>query len=80
MPMLSEVSPKNNLRPILESQLALFPRLSSTIFATILLSQVFIDNCSIHKGSEVERLIKKAGAILIHLPPCSPDFSPIENV
>ena len=40
---------------------------------------VIMDNCSIHKGEEVERLIKEAGAILIYLPPYSPDFSPIEN-
>ena len=40
---------------------------------------VIMDNCSIHKGSEVERLIKEAGATLIYLPPYSPDFSPIEN-
>jgi transposase len=40
---------------------------------------VIMDNCSIHKGTEVERLIKEAGATLIYLPPYSPDFSPIEN-
>jgi transposase len=40
---------------------------------------VIMDNCSIHKGAEVERLIKEAGATLIYLPPYSPDFSPIEN-
>jgi transposase len=40
---------------------------------------VIMDNCSIHKGSEVERLIREAGATLVYLPPYSPDFSPIEN-
>jgi transposase len=40
---------------------------------------VLMDNCSIHKGPEVERLIKAAGATLIYLPTYSPDFSPIEN-
>lgn len=40
---------------------------------------VLMDNCSIHKGPEVERLIQAAGAKLIYLPPYSPDFSPIEN-
>jgi transposase len=40
---------------------------------------VIMDNCSIHKGSEVERLLKEAGVMLIYLPPYSPDFSPIEN-
>lgn len=40
---------------------------------------VVMDNCSIHKGEEIEALIAKAGAKLIYLPPYSPDFSPIEN-
>lgn len=40
---------------------------------------VVMDNCSIHKGKEIENLITKAGAKLIYLPPYSPDFSPIEN-
>lgn len=38
-----------------------------------------MDNCSIHKGKEIEALIQRAGARLIYLPPYSPDFSPIEN-
>ena len=40
---------------------------------------VLMDNCSIHKGAEIEALITGAGARLIYLPPYSPDFSPIEN-
>ena len=40
---------------------------------------VLMDNCSIHKGKEIEALITKAGAKLIYFPPYSPDFSPIEN-
>lgn len=40
---------------------------------------VVMDNCSIHKGKEIEALIQAAGAKLIYLPPYSPDFSPIEN-
>lgn len=40
---------------------------------------VLMDNCSIHKGKEIEALITAAGAKLIDLPPYSPDFSPIEN-
>ena len=40
---------------------------------------VIMDNCSIHKGTQIEKLIESAGAKLIYLPPYSPDFSPIEN-
>ena len=40
---------------------------------------VVMDNCSIHKGKEIETLIEATGAKLIYLPPYSPDFSPIEN-
>lgn len=36
---------------------------------------VVMDNCSIHKGQEIEALIEAAGAKLIYLPPYSPDFS-----
>ncbi|MEH2005416.1 IS630 family transposase [Nostoc sp.] len=42
-------------------------------------ASVVMDNCSIHKGQEIEALIEAAGAKLIYLPPYSPDFSPIEN-
>jgi len=40
---------------------------------------VVMDNCSIHKGKQIESLINQAGARLIYLPPYSPEFSPIEN-
>lgn len=40
---------------------------------------VVMDNSSIHKGKEVAQAIEKAGAILLYLPPYSPDFNPIEN-
>ncbi|OLP15382.1 transposase [Leptolyngbya sp. 'hensonii'] len=40
---------------------------------------VILDNCSIHLGEDVRKLIEDAGAKLIFLPPYSPDFSPIEN-
>ena len=33
------------------------------------------DNSTIHKGKEIEKAIKKAGARLIYLPPYSPDFN-----
>ena len=38
-----------------------------------------MDNLSSHKGPNVRALIEKAGAILLYLPPYSPDFNPIEN-
>jgi transposase len=40
---------------------------------------VILDNCSIHKGAAVVKLIQQAGATVIFLPPYSPEFSPIEN-
>lgn len=40
---------------------------------------VILDNCSIHKGSDIAALIRLAGADVIFLPPYSPEFSPIEN-
>ena len=40
---------------------------------------VVMDNCSIHKGEVIGKMIQDAGATLIYLSPYSPDFSPIEN-
>lgn len=40
---------------------------------------VVMDNLSSHKGPRVQELIEAAGAILMFLPPYSPDFNPIEN-
>ena len=40
---------------------------------------VVMDNLSSHKGPKVRELIEAAGAILLYLPPYSPDFNPIEN-
>jgi len=37
---------------------------------------VVMDNCSIHKGKEIEALIQAAGANLIDLPPYSPISPP----
>lgn len=39
---------------------------------------VVMDNLSVHKMVAVRRLIEQAGALLLFLPPYSPDFSPIE--
>jgi hypothetical protein len=38
-----------------------------------------IDNLSSHKIKGVRRLIEKAGAEVLHLPPYSPDLNPIEK-
>lgn len=40
---------------------------------------VIMDNLSSHKGPQVRAMIKAAGAGLLYLPPCSPDFNSIEN-
>ena len=37
------------------------------------------DNLSSYKGPRVRALIENCGASLLHLPPYSPDFNPIEN-
>ena len=42
-------------------------------------SVVILDNASIHHVVEVEALIEETGAIVIYLPPYSPDFNPIEE-
>ncbi len=39
---------------------------------------VILDNLSVHKAAEAERLIAAAGCRVLFLPPYSPDFSPIE--
>ncbi|MCA1740851.1 MAG: transposase, partial [Actinobacteria bacterium] len=40
---------------------------------------VVMDNLSVHKSKQVERLIEEAGATLLFLPPYSPDMNPIEE-
>jgi transposase len=40
---------------------------------------VIMDNLSSHKGPRTRALIEAAGAMLLFLPPYSPDFNPIEN-
>jgi transposase len=39
---------------------------------------VILDNLAAHKAAEVDRLIEATGARVLHLPPYSPDFNPIE--
>jgi transposase len=41
---------------------------------------VIIDNLSSHKVAGIREAIESAGAILLYLPPYSPDFNPIEQV
>ena len=40
---------------------------------------VVMDNLPAHKVSGVREKIETAGAILLYLPPYSPDFNPIER-
>jgi len=40
---------------------------------------VILDNLSSHKVSGIEEAIHATGATLLYLPPCSPDFNPIEK-
>lgn len=40
---------------------------------------VVMDNVPFHKGAKTARLIHSRGAVLLFLPPYSPDFNPIEN-
>lgn len=40
---------------------------------------VIMDNLPAHKGDAVRQAIEAAGAMLVFLPPYSPDFNPIEN-
>lgn len=41
---------------------------------------VVMDNLSAHKRPQVVRLIEAAGAVVMYLPPYSPDFNPIEMI
>jgi len=41
---------------------------------------VVVDNLSSHKVSGVKQAIHATGATLLYLPPCSPDFNPIEKL
>lgn len=40
---------------------------------------VIMDNLGSHKGTAVRAAIEAVGAMLLYLPPYSPDFNPIEN-
>lgn len=40
---------------------------------------VILDNLPAHKGPAVRAAVEAAGAVLLFLPPYSPDFNPIEN-
>jgi transposase len=39
-----------------------------------------MDNLSAHKRPQARRLIESAGAVVLYLPPYSPDFNPIEMI
>ncbi len=40
---------------------------------------VIMDNVATHKQEEIEDVLEARGAMVIFLPPYSPDFNPIEN-
>lgn len=40
---------------------------------------VVMDNAAFHKKQDTKRIIETAGAILLYLPPYSPDLNPIEH-
>jgi transposase len=40
---------------------------------------VVMDNYSIHKTKETQKIIQNAGCTILFLPPYSPDLNPIEN-
>ena len=42
-------------------------------------SVVILDNCTVHHVPEVVKSIQDVGALLLFLPPYSPDFNPIEE-
>ena len=42
-------------------------------------SIVLMDNCSIHHLEDIKQLINSVGALLLFLPPYSPDLNPIEQ-
>lgn len=41
-------------------------------------SVLVMDNASIHRGGEIQKLVEGAGCSLLYLPPYSPDLNPIE--
>ena len=43
-------------------------------------SVLVLDNASIHKGGNLERLARRAGCRVLYLPPYSPDMNPIELI
>ncbi len=42
-------------------------------------SVIVMDNARFHKKSEIQRILEKAGHVLLPLPTYSPDFNPIEQ-
>ena len=42
-------------------------------------SVVIMDNCVIHHGDEVVKMIHEIGALVHFLPPYSPDYAPVEE-
>ena len=42
-------------------------------------SVIVMDNATLHKGGDMQKLIANAGHTLLYMPPYSPDLNPIEK-
>ena len=77
---------KNEIKASLEIKGSVNAEVIKKYFKEILLpklepeSIIVLDNASIHKSKELERIVKEAKCELLFLPTYSPDLNPIENM